>query len=94
MSEMIGRRAFLSRTIVASGAAVGFGYSFEEKTLLAHQALDDVADAKEKPVNGMPKGKIAIETKVENAWQPIGYSNVDGLLLTFEKVKERACISR
>jgi len=80
MSEMIGRRAFLSRTIVASGAAVGFGYSFEEKTLLAHQALDGVADAKEKPVNGMPKGKIAIELKVENAWQPIGYLNVDGLL--------------
>jgi DUF1680 family protein len=80
MSKIIGRRAFLSRTIVASGAAVGFGYSFEEKTLLAHQALDGAADAKEKPVKGIPKGKIAIEAEVENAWQPIGYSDVGGLL--------------
>ncbi len=79
MSEMIGRRAFLSRTIVASGAAVGFGYGFKAKTLLAYQALDGSADAKEKPVNGIPKGKIAIETKVENAWKPIGYSKVEGL---------------
>jgi DUF1680 family protein len=59
---------------------VGFGYSFEEKTPLAHQALDGVAAAKERPVKGMPKGKIAIETKVENAWRSIGYSNVGGLL--------------
>jgi hypothetical protein len=61
MAKKLNRRNFLKKSIVASGAVVGLS-SFEEKALLAHQAMEteisDSEDKKEKPVSGLPKGKI------------------------------------
>jgi flavin reductase (DIM6/NTAB) family NADH-FMN oxidoreductase RutF len=53
MSNGIGRRDFIKKTAVASGAAAGAGMSFEEKALLAHQALAAAPDSEQKPVTGL-----------------------------------------
>lgn len=62
MSDNFNRRSFVKKTMVASGIAAGLG-SFEEMALLQHQALaaqnDTSNNNKEKPVKGMPRGKIA-----------------------------------
>jgi hypothetical protein len=58
MSKKMNRRSFFAKTVVASGAAAGLGYSFEEKALLARQALAAPPSEKEDPIKGLPKGKI------------------------------------
>jgi len=58
MAEKLNRRNFLKKSIIASGAVAGLS-SFEEKALLAHEAMTSAPDQKkEQPVVGLPKGKI------------------------------------
>lgn len=61
MVKKVNRRNFLKKTIVASGAVVGLN-SFEEKALLAHQAILDEKKTsdqqKDEPVKHLPRGKI------------------------------------
>jgi len=60
MAENLNRRSFLKKTMIATGAASALGLSFEEKTLLEHQAMaaETEPSKKEKPIKGLPKGKI------------------------------------
>jgi hypothetical protein len=58
MSNKMNRRSFFGKTVVASGAAAGLGYSLEEKALLARQALAATPSEKEEPIKGLPQGKI------------------------------------
>jgi hypothetical protein len=61
MAKNLNRRNFLKKTMVASGTLVGLS-SFEEKVLLAHQAIvNDKSEAdeqKDSPLKGLPRGKI------------------------------------
>jgi hypothetical protein len=54
MSKKLSRRKFLATT----GAAAMVGLSFEEKTLMAHQAKPQQSVEKEEPIKGLPMGKI------------------------------------
>jgi len=61
MAKKVNRRSFLKKTIVASGAVVGLS-SFEEKALLARQAIinesSGLDEQKQRAVKGLPRGKI------------------------------------
>jgi len=61
MADSLNRRKFLKKTMFATGIAAALS-SFEEKTLLQHQALaatrEPAQKNKEEPIKGMPKGKI------------------------------------
>ena len=60
MAENFNRRSFLKKSMTATVAAGALGLSFEEKALLEHQAMAAEAkpSKKEKPIKGLPKGKI------------------------------------
>jgi hypothetical protein len=61
MAKKVNRRNFLKKTIVASGAVVGLS-SFEEKALIAHEALmlepTNSEENKNESIKGLPRGKI------------------------------------
>jgi len=61
MAGNFNRRSFLKKSMIATGTAALL--SFEEKTLSKHQAMTAEAEPskknKEKPIKGLPKGKIA-----------------------------------
>jgi hypothetical protein len=57
MRKNLNRRSFIMKSMIATGAA---SLSFEEITLLAHQAKGAGTESakKEEPIKGLPKGKI------------------------------------
>ena len=61
MAKKLNRRNFLKKSIIASGAVVGLS-SFEEKALLAHQAMaaenPGFDEKKDEPVKGLLRGNI------------------------------------
>jgi len=55
--ENLGRRSFLKKSVLVTGVA---GLSFEERTLLAHQAraAESKPAKKNEPIKGLPRGKF------------------------------------
>ena len=58
MSRKYDRRKFLKESVVATSTAATLSFSFEEKALLAKMAEEPEEKPKEKPITGLPKGKI------------------------------------